>query len=176
MRFIFIVCIVLVSIVSYVRPALLQMELTLGEERCVGHELDEDDEATFKVAATSKSTEVDKQNVIVTITDPDDGRVLYEKLPVGSKKITSRPLEVKSRGVYEMCFSTTGLTDGTFSTYLDVRFYPKEFVIKSCHHLIHHPFHRQLACIVQTKRQSAYTLGSIRGTRRRGRRWILRNG
>ena len=114
MRFTIIFCIVLFSIASCVRAALLQMELTLGEERCVGHELDEDDEATFKIAATSKSTEVEKQNVIVTITDPDDGRVLYEKVPVGSKKITSRPLEVKSRGVYEMCFSTSGLTDGTY--------------------------------------------------------------
>ena len=27
--------------------------------------------------------------------------------------VRSYPLEVKSRGVYEMCFSTTGLTDGT---------------------------------------------------------------
>lgn len=122
MKFFYIACIVFMTIFSYVHPALLQMELTLGEERCVGHELDEDDEATFKVAATSESTEVEKQNVIVTITDPDDGRVLYEKLPVGGKKITSRPLEVKSRGVYEMCFSTTGLTDGMSTTLFDIMF------------------------------------------------------
>jgi len=47
--------------------AMLQMDIVLGEERCVGHELDEDDEATFKVAAESKSKEADKQQLLVTV-------------------------------------------------------------------------------------------------------------
>ena len=47
--------------------AMLQMDIVLGEERCVGHELDEDDEATFKVAADSKSKEADKQQLLVTV-------------------------------------------------------------------------------------------------------------
>ena len=54
----------------HVRGAMLQMELYLGDERCVGHELDEDDEATFKVAATSKSAESDKQQLVVTVRFP----------------------------------------------------------------------------------------------------------
>ena len=53
--------------VKFSTRAMLQMDLVLGEERCVGHELDEDDEATFKVAAESKSKEADKQQVVVTV-------------------------------------------------------------------------------------------------------------
>ena len=63
----FILAFAAVAHVVMVRGAMLQMDLYLGDEKCVGHELDEDDEATFKVAATSKSNESDKQQLVVTV-------------------------------------------------------------------------------------------------------------
>jgi hypothetical protein len=46
------------------------------------------------------------------MTDPDDGQVLYEKIPSDSKKIVEKPLDIKMRGVYDMCFSVSGPLEG----------------------------------------------------------------
>ena len=67
MKAILVLLIALFGLVKISTGAMLQMDIVLGEERCVGHELDEDDEATFKVAAESKSKESDKQQLLVTV-------------------------------------------------------------------------------------------------------------
>ena len=44
--------------------------------------------------------------------NPEDARMFYEKIPVGTKKMKNNPLDVKVRGMHEVCFSLVGNFEG----------------------------------------------------------------
>jgi hypothetical protein len=47
---------------------MLQLDLYLGEDRCLGQGLDENDDAVFKIGASSKSSKASELSVIVTVS------------------------------------------------------------------------------------------------------------
>jgi len=93
--------------------AAMQIEVFPSEMRCVGQELDEEDQALFALSAASvhrTTKDGQKQTLLATITDPEGGTIISnEKIAIGA-----RPREIKEtigvRGVYELCFELQGGT------------------------------------------------------------------
>ena len=80
------------------------MELKNGEERCVGQNLDEEDEATFTLKMASTEGHVVKAHV----KDPD-GKIVEEKVLAGGNSIDFY-MRIMKRGVYDMCFMAQKVT------------------------------------------------------------------
>lgn len=81
-----------------------------GGKRCVGQNLDEEDEATFTLAISEeqnhnqhpKEAIVTSDAVYATVVDPD-GTVLRGST-IKREKMIDFYMKINKRGVYEMCF------------------------------------------------------------------------
>jgi len=96
--------------------AKMSMEISQGVERCVGQNLDEEDEATFTLASEEQPHHkvIPKHNmmneVVARVKDPD-GKVVQEKT-ISSDKVIDFYMRINKRGVYEMCFLATRVSEG----------------------------------------------------------------
>ena len=97
--------------------AKMSMEISQGVERCVGQNLDEEDEATFTLATSEeqphhkvlpKRSMLDE--VVARVKDPD-GKVVQEKT-ISTDKVIDFYMRINKRGVYEMCFLATRVSEG----------------------------------------------------------------
>lgn len=100
--------------------ALMHLLVDPDQVRCVGQELDEEDYAVFSMGAVHarKDTSHTKQTVVAIVRDPQGKVVINEKLKLGGKA-REEQLNIKERGVYEMCFE---LHDGALSVALITRY------------------------------------------------------
>jgi hypothetical protein len=82
-----------------------------GEKRCVGQNLDEEDEATFtlNIAETTPSSEGKTTDSMLDLIHAEvkgpDGNLVLEKTLAGNGRIIDFFLAAPKRGVYDMCFT-----------------------------------------------------------------------
>lgn len=90
----------------------LQMEITPGETKCIGQELDQFENVVFAVSAslpatTSKKSLPPKQKLSLVVTDPEDDTIFEENISIGAK-LKEFDYTINKRGVYDLCFELTG--------------------------------------------------------------------
>jgi hypothetical protein len=105
--------IVLLGLCFYLGQSALVMIVNKGSTRCVGQNLDEEDEATFTLKTpqigegeSSGDTSNTKPVIFAQVKDPDG--LVVEAKKLSDDQVIDFYMKVNKRGVFDMCFENIG--------------------------------------------------------------------